>query len=49
MISLDLASAARMEVIELRRALRNLVDAGQVERIGRGRGTRYRLANRDDE
>jgi DNA-binding MarR family transcriptional regulator len=40
----EIASAAGMEVSDLRPVLGQLIDAGRIEQVGRGRGTRYRLA-----
>ncbi len=44
----EIAAAVGIDVDELRPVLRQLIDGGQVEQIGRGRGTRYRLAQRGE-
>ena len=39
----ELAAVACLDAADLRPLLRQLIEAGRVEQIGRGRGTRYRL------
>ena len=40
----EVAAAAGIPAAEIRSLLRQLIDAGRIEQTGRGRGTRYRLA-----
>lgn len=40
----EMAAATGIDVADLRPLLRQLMEAGRVEQVGRGRGTRYRLA-----
>jgi len=44
MTAAEIAAAASIDVADLRPLLRQLIEAGRSEQTGRGRGTRYRLA-----
>lgn len=43
MTAAEVAAATGMDAAELRTLLRQMIEKGRVERVGRGRGTRYRL------
>lgn len=49
MTAAEVAAAAGMDVADLRPLLRQLIEAGRIEQTGRGRGTRYKLAEGGEE